>query len=107
MPLLERKVEEKFLAYCLSIGVQCKKLKLASEASWPDRTLMYRGRVMFIELKRKGEKPTPLQLYTIDKLERDGFTAGWSDTLEYMISAVTQWRDSVDKEHNDLARVRS
>lgn len=93
---LEREVEKNFLGFCEALGILCKKLRLASESGWPDRTLLYKGQVMFMELKRKGETPTPLQLYTLGILEGRGFEARWSNDWEHMKLIVIAWRRYVD-----------
>jgi hypothetical protein len=93
---LERSVEQDVLQYCRELGIICCKLKLASESGWPDRSLFYRGHAMFLELKRKGERPTPLQLYTLDVLEKAGFDARWSDDLEQMKLIILGWKRHVD-----------
>lgn len=94
---LERHVEADFKEYCKELGIVCKKLKLAGESSWPDRTLLYRGHVMFLELKRSGEKPEPLQLHTLNLLTKMGFEARWSSDLEHMKLIVLAWKQHVDK----------
>lgn len=38
----------------------------------PDRIVILRGRVSFIELKRPGGAPRPDQLYCIERLQRAG-----------------------------------
>ena len=52
---------------------------------------------MFLELKKPGEKPTPLQQYTLDNLTADGFYARWSSDLEQMKRIVLDWRRHVDE----------
>lgn len=96
MSVLERKVEEKFRDFCIANRIECQKLALVNGSGWPDRTLLYRGHVMFLELKRKGEKPKPLQMFVLERLTKNGFKAGWSDDLEDMIATVTEWRNYVD-----------
>ena len=96
MSVLERKVEEKFRDFCIANRIECHKLVLANGSGWPDRTLLYKGHVMFLELKRKGEKPKPLQMYVLDRLVANKFRAGWSDDLEEMIATVTEWINYVD-----------
>ncbi len=91
---LESKIEAKFRAFCLSEGITCKKLK--GDIGWPDRTLLYRGQVMFMELKRQGAKPTPLQVFCLEWLQGQGFTAEWSDNLVEMKSLVMNWKRHVD-----------
>ena len=70
---------------------------MASKSSWPDRTLLYRGSAMFLELKRKGERPTALQQYTLDQLTAEGFDARWSDDLELTTLIVIGWKQHVDR----------
>lgn len=93
---LERDVEAKFLSFCYELGIKCRKLRLASESGWPDRTLLYKGHVMFMELKRSGERPTALQMYTLDELKKDGFDARWSNDFEHMKLIVLSWAKHVD-----------
>lgn len=97
MRVLERRIESQFIEYCSSLSIKCLKLKLASESSWPDRTLLYKGQVMFMELKRSGERPTPLQQYTLDQLAAEGFHARWSSDIEQMKLIVLAWRKYVDE----------
>lgn len=90
---LESDLEHQFKFFCHSLGIRCEKLKLASEAGWPDRTLLYQGRVMFVELKRKGERPTPLQEYVLMKLQHAGFEACWTDDLQDAKGIIISWRN--------------
>lgn len=94
---LESHHEAGFIALCKQLGVRQEKLKMASKSSWPDRTLLYRGCAMFLELKRKGERPTPLQGYTLDQLTQEGFNARWSDDLQSTILIVIGWKQHVDR----------
>jgi len=59
--LLKRRVEAAG-GLCLKFGTN----------GMPDRIVILRGRVTFIELKRPGGVPRPDQLYCIDKLQRAG-----------------------------------
>lgn len=100
--LLERHVEIPACAFAEALGIKAKKLKLASEASWPDRTFMYRGHVMFIEFKRPGELPTPLQQYTINDLTKSDFEVKVCSDLEHAKLVIIAWRNHVDQQ---LARL--
>ena len=49
----------------------------------PDRIVVLPGgRIAFVECKRPGELPRPLQLHWIDKLRGLGFTATTVDSYE-------------------------
>lgn len=103
---LERSTEVKYLDFCLANRILCKKLRLSSESSWPDRTLLYKGHTMFMELKRKGERPTPLQKYTLDTLTAAGFVAVWADNLEQAVQLTSDWKNHVDSSNQYLASLR-
>ena len=105
-PRLEREVETDFVEFCKQLKIVCKKLKMASESSWPDRTLLYRGFVMFMELKKRGEKPTDLQMYTLNLLTTMGFEARWSNDLEQMKLIVIAWKQYVDDTIKSLDDLR-
>lgn len=104
---VERHIETMFVAFCEQLGIRCEKLKLASMSSWPDRTLLYKGQVMFMELKRRGEKPTPLQEHTLNRLRAAGFEARWSDDYEQMKLIVLAWKNHVDILHGTADQVRA
>lgn len=49
-------------------------IKLNSLAGLPDRLVLLPGRVVFfVELKKKGKKPRPIQKAVIRKIENIGF----------------------------------
>ena len=96
MSVLESKIEADVQAYCKKNGVMCEKLRLASESGWPDRTLLYKGRVKFLELKKQGEKPVPLQAFIMERLTMRGFPAFWADKTELAITIIKGWMDHVD-----------
>jgi hypothetical protein len=81
--LLEKDLERKVVAYAKSKGVLCYKFSSPGNRGVPDRILIGpTGRIAFLELKREGQKPTALQLHTIDKLRAQGCNAGWVDNLK-------------------------
>lgn len=82
---LEKDLEEKLRKYAISRGCKWIKFKSPANPSVPDRILMgpvgKKHRLMFIELKRKGEVPTDAQADTIlDYCDR-GQDARWTDNL--------------------------
>jgi hypothetical protein len=56
-----------------------------SEGGFPDLICLKQGRTVFIEVKRVGMKPRPLQDFRIKKLNEMGFLAFWSDTKEHKL----------------------
>jgi hypothetical protein len=94
--ILESRIEYKLIRFCKEQGILCEKLVKASESGWPDRTLLYKGRVMFLELKRLGEKPEPLQQWILDSLVQKGFVAKYADNFEDCVNIIEDWRESVD-----------
>lgn len=95
----ERETERDTIAFCKALGIRCKKLKPEGESGWPDRTLMYRGQVMFLELKRVGLKPEPLQQYVLDELVKDGFEAKHASNFEHIKLIILAWKAHVDYAH--------
>lgn len=104
MPILtaqaESDIEGLVIKLCKRLGIRCHKLKLEGEGSWPDRTLLYRGRVLFIELKKQGEHPTPLQLYTLDRLNQSGFQTFWGDNYPDLERTIQDWKRRVDDKYS-------
>ncbi len=49
------------------------KVILTNRNGFPDLMLLKDGVASFIEVKRKGERPRPLQEYVIGELRKQGF----------------------------------
>lgn len=61
---LERSIENAVVGFAKKMGIEVVKLNGMGKRSHPDRMFLGpRGRLVFIEFKREGEKPTPLQLH--------------------------------------------
>jgi hypothetical protein len=71
---LESSIENAVLRYAviqaqaLGFPLLIRKMNGLGNRSWPDRLLIFKGRVVFIEFKRKGHKLTPLQADMFKKL---------------------------------------
>ena len=100
MPL-ESTIESNNRDYCKQLGIIFRKLNFGE--GWPDRLLLYRGEVLFIEYKQKGAKPTKLQLWMHDKLREQGFQVEVVDESIKGRELIKDWHDRVD---NKLAEVR-
>lgn len=78
----ERDIERKLKKRVESIGGWCLKF-LSSVSGVPDRLCLFDGgRAVFVELKRHGEKPRPLQRRQIDKIRKLGFRVEAIDSEE-------------------------
>lgn len=88
--MLERKIEERLVRYCKKKGVLCYKFNSPSRAGVPDRILIFPGgKVIFLELKATGAKPTPLQSRELKVIAHQGADAYWADSVE-------KWKAIVD-----------
>ena len=71
---LERTIEAAVVRYAQQNGVLCTKLNIVGRRGWPDRCFwLPGGRPLFIEFKRAGLKPTPLQEHTHAQLRAAGY----------------------------------
>ena len=86
----EGKIEAKLVRYCRKKGVLCYKFNSPSRAGVPDRILVFKptGKVIFLELKATGAKPTPLQVRELKLLADHGADAYCLDTFEACASIV-------------------
>ena len=58
-------------------------LKIKGSRGWPDRLLLRSGgRVTWIEFKKPGEVPRPLQVYHLEQLRQRGYRAVWVDNVK-------------------------
>jgi len=80
---LEAKLEEKIVKFARNLGVVAYKFTSPSKRSVPDRIFIFPGnRVVFIEMKRLGEKPTDNQWREINKLIDQGAEVYVCDSSE-------------------------
>lgn len=87
--LREKDIEKKVVAYCKAKNVLCYKWTSPSNRGVPDRILIgQKGNIAFLELKRPGEEPTPLQKHVLQKLYDRKCYAGWADTVEKSLKFV-------------------
>ena len=79
----ERRVEEALITAASRAGGWAPKWTSPSNPGVPDRiVLLPGGRVIFVELKAPGKKPTPLQAKMHDRLRALGFDVRVIDSLE-------------------------
>ncbi|MBV6633863.1 MAG: VRR-NUC domain-containing protein [Alphaproteobacteria bacterium] len=79
----ESKIEREVCAHATKLGWWCLKLSSPSNRGMPDRMLVKApGRIVFIEFKRFGKKPTELQGFIIRKLLGLQFQVTVVDNIE-------------------------
>lgn len=80
---LESKFESEFMAWVHKQGGLAIKLPSNMYTGIPDRMVLYEGKVAFIELKREGFKPRPIQQFWLDELKKRRFTSFWLTPSEF------------------------
>ena len=72
--ITEKDIEAKFCKFASSKGCKAVKLVMLSLRGFPDRTIFCpKGRILFIEFKRKNKTQTALQIKVQRWIEKFGF----------------------------------
>lgn len=77
---LESSIERAVVEYAKKLGVLVHK---TGQDGWPDRLFLFKGRVAWIEFKREGEEPRPLQKYVHKEMAQRGHTVYVVDDVTY------------------------
>lgn len=77
----ESTVEKQVCEYAKQLGWRSIKLAGMHDRGKPDRMFLRNGKVMFVEFKAPGHKPTALQMKWLNDLSDMGFTADWVDSV--------------------------
>ena len=86
----ESDIERHFVRRIKGLGGKALKLVPLSQAGLPDRIVLFPGgRVLFVELKAPGRKPTKLQLRTHEWLRSWGFVVLVIDGMEGVDALVS------------------
>lgn len=86
----ESSIEGKLRDAVKAKGGMAFKFVSPSKRGVPDRLIVLNGKVSFLELKRKGKEPEPLQHYWIDWLNAHGISAGWADNVADALKFVEE-----------------
>lgn len=70
---LESEIQRRIIQRYQQEGYMVVKLQLTNMSGFPDLMVMKEGKVFFIEVKRPGEHPRPLQVYRHRQLMEQGF----------------------------------
>lgn len=80
--MLERDIEAYLVNRCKEIGALCDKFTSPQRRSVPDRLITFSGRVLFVELKATGKKPTEAQVRDHERRRAAGAEVVWLDSKE-------------------------
>lgn len=80
--MLEATIEKRVCANAKANGWLTYKWTSPSNRGVPDRIFIKAGRVVFVEFKAPGKKPTPLQKHIHKKLENEGMEVHVVDSIE-------------------------
>lgn len=72
-PQLESAVQSSLIKKFEKQGYLVVKLILTNKSGIPDLLLLKDGKASFVEVKRHGQKPRPLQQFRIQELQNQGF----------------------------------
>jgi hypothetical protein len=92
--MIEAEIERRVVKYCNDHKLLTYKFTSPSHRGVPDRVIIGPGRVLFLELKQAGKKPTPLQEREIRRINQ--FAAGetvvarWAAGLDEALNAIRQ-----------------
>ena len=78
----ESAIEKKVCDYARRNGCLVLKLAGPNQKGQPDRVFLKNGRVLFIEFKAQGKRPTALQEKWLKDLHWQGFAAICVDSAE-------------------------
>lgn len=74
---------EKYLKYKIEqIGGKSFKFVSPGNNGVPDRIVLYRGQIYFVEIKKAGENLSPIQQYRKKQFEKLGFAVDVIDSKE-------------------------
>jgi hypothetical protein len=88
--MIEAEIERRVVKYCNDHKLLTYKFTSPAHRGVPDRIIIGGGKVLFLELKQKGKKPTPLQLWEIGRINTHAscdtvvakWAAGWEDAVK-------------------------
>lgn len=80
--MLEKEIEKKCKAIAKKAGWISYKFTSPQQRGVPDQLFIRAGVVIFVEFKREGEKPSKLQIKTINEMRAKGVTVFVVDSVE-------------------------
>jgi hypothetical protein len=90
----EKNIEDAYVSHAKKLKCRAIKLIYLHQRGFPDRTtLCPQGRILFIEFKREGKKPTAIQLKVRELLQSFGFTYFICDKIGQAEKHLTEFLD--------------
>ena len=89
--MTESQLEKNVCAWAKDCGISTLKLSGPNDRGKADRMFMKAGRIMFLEFKAEGKKPTALQQRFLKQRVDDGFVAGWTDNYVEAIDILCKF----------------
>lgn len=83
-------IEKRLINRVNGMGGITFKFTSPSTKGVPDRIVIYKGVVAFVEVKRPGEKPRALQRYWLKELEYQNIKAAVVSTFEEVDSFIAE-----------------
>lgn len=77
----ESQIEAALVKFAKENGVLTYKFSSPAHRGVPDRIFIGHGRVLFLEIKQKGKKPTTLQRREMRQINDHGGHAHWCDNV--------------------------
>jgi hypothetical protein len=77
--MMEKHIERKLVEGIRKLGGVAVKFASPGSAGWPDRLIIIRGRVIFVELKTATGRLSPMQAHRLEQLVGLGM---WVDVLK-------------------------
>lgn len=75
-------IQRQIIVKLESWGWMVVKLIQTNTNGIPDLMAMKNGKVVFIEVKREGEEPAPLQKHRLNQINDKGIIAFWVDAVD-------------------------
>lgn len=94
--MLERDIEAYLVKRCKEIGALCDKFTSPQRRSVPDRLITFGGRVLFVELKATGKKPTEAQVRDHERRRTVGAEVVWLDSVAGVDELIDDLQWGVD-----------
>lgn len=97
--MLERQIKDYLVKRCLELEIYHRKFTSPGCSGVPDWILVNNGKVIFLELKATGKKPSPLQEREINRINNHGGFATCASTkveIEFLISYLIEKEDDDD-----------